>query len=60
MEAPLLRVNAYGVTGEYMCEECLKAKEPELYRNQMEDAGSIFGDLKAIAYGESKKGKKPR
>lgn len=48
LNGPLIRVNEKGVKGIFWCEECVKTKEPELYKNETEDG--VLNDLKNICY----------
>jgi len=45
MATPLVRVNEFGVTGVWWCCACLKAQEPELHSNTVEDYGELFAAL---------------
>lgn len=56
MQSPLHRVNPTGQAGIWWCENCLKAHEPELLDNALEDGGKVLQDLKQICYGKQKKG----
>lgn len=47
----LVRMNAYGTTAIWWCEQCCKDKEPELYNNHIEDGGKLLADLKEICNG---------
>ena len=47
---PLKRVNEKGVKGIWMCEDCLKKHEPELYKNEIDDETPVEKTLKKICY----------
>jgi ssDNA-binding Zn-finger/Zn-ribbon topoisomerase 1 len=41
----VLRANEKGIDAIWWCLECMESKEPELYKNEIEDYGQLLEDL---------------